>query len=68
MSKKYAVDGLHCNGCVNILRAELLGIEGVRDILVSEDFKSVEVLGFGFTDDEIGEGMKEAGFEMISVI
>lgn len=68
MSKKYAVDGLHCQGCVNILRAELLGIEGVRDISVSEDFKNLEVLGFGFTDDKIEQGVKEAGFEVLSVL
>lgn len=64
MEKKYEVSGLHCKGCVNILKDELSEIEGLKSAEVSQDFKILTVTG-DVPDERIKQGVIDAGYEFI---
>lgn len=65
MLKKYRVEGMSCNHCVNHVKNALLDVTGVEDVKVNLQEKSALVK----TADEIAfplleEAVKEAGYQL----
>jgi copper chaperone CopZ len=64
-TKTFGVRGLHCAGCATNVGNALLRIEGV--IKAEADFDTAQVwVRFDparVSDDDIGEGIRTAGFE-----
>jgi copper chaperone len=62
----YNVPEIHCDHCVAAINRELGQIEGVSDIQVDLNTKTVSVeLAPTVTDERIAEGLYEAGFDVV---
>jgi len=66
MSKRtYSVPEVHCEHCVAAVNRELGQIEGIGDIQVDLEAKTVTVEAEPTVSDErIAEGLYEAGFDV----
>lgn len=68
MEKKYEVSGLHCQGCVSIMRGELMDLEGISKVDVSDDFKVATISGEGIDDEKVKAAIEEAGYELVKAL
>jgi len=61
----YNVPEVHCDHCVAAINRELGQIDGVSDIQVDLEAKTVSVeVTQDVTDERIAEGLYEAGFDL----
>ncbi|MFW6076094.1 MAG: heavy-metal-associated domain-containing protein [Chloroflexota bacterium] len=65
--KTYRVPDVHCDHCVAAINRELRSIDGVQDVEVDLDQKVVSVkVDESVSDEQIIEGLDEAGFDVAS--
>lgn len=62
--KNYSVTGMTCGHCEMSVREEINEIPGVTGVTASHETGSVSVSGEGFTDDQVAEAVREAGYEI----
>lgn len=67
MTKRiYNVPEVHCDHCVAAINRELREIDGVHEIQVDLDAKTVTVeVEANVPDEQILEGLYEAGFDVV---
>ena len=63
-TRTYTVSGMTCEHCVRSVREEVGEIDGVSDIAVDLQTGRLTVSGGGFSDDEVGAAVREAGHEV----
>jgi len=65
VKQEFAVDGMHCGGCVKSVTGALSRLPGVRNVDVSLEKKSatVEYDGAAIEPAAIVAAIQEAGFE-----
>lgn len=65
--RQYSVPDVSCEHCVSAITGELTKIEGVRDVRVDLEAKTVTVdASESVPEDKIREGIDEAGFDIAS--
>ena len=65
VQKTFQVPGVSCQNCVRHVTDELVKIPGVHDVVVDLTAKTVTVdLDATVTDEQIREGIEEAGYEV----
>jgi copper chaperone CopZ len=64
--KLYQVTGMTCGHCVNSVQGEVGKVAGVRSVEVDLASGRVTVSGDGFTDEQIGAAVDEAGYGLAS--
>lgn len=65
MQKSYSVPEIHCDHCVAAINRELGQIEGIKEIEVDLDAKTVVVeLSEDVSDERIAGGLYDAGFDL----
>lgn len=65
--KTYSVPDVSCEHCVAAVNRELRKIDGVRDVLVDLDGKTVTVrMEDAVTDQQIIDGLDEAGYDVVT--
>lgn len=63
--KTYRVPDVHCDHCVAAINQELRAIDGVDDVDVDLDAKTVKVkMQEQVSDEQIIAGLDEAGFDV----
>lgn len=62
--RTYYVTGVHCNSCALNITDELETVSGVASIDVEVEAGRVTVRGDGFTDAQVAEAVRSAGYEM----
>jgi copper chaperone len=62
----YTVVGMSCEHCALSVRAEVGGIAGVERVDVDLDFGRVDVVGSGFSDEEVQAAVTSAGYRLAS--
>lgn len=63
--KTYKVPDVSCEHCVAAVNKELRQIEGVHDVIVDLNDKTVTVrMDDSVTDEQIIEGLDEAGYDV----
>ena len=62
--KTYTVAGMTCAHCVHAVSTEVGGVPGVTGVAVDLDSGRVTVDGSGFTDEQIGAAVVEAGYQL----
>lgn len=63
--KTYLVPDVHCDHCVAAINRELRAIDGVADVDVDLESKTVRVkMQETVSDDQIIAGLDEAGFDV----
>jgi copper chaperone CopZ len=65
MERVYQVEGMSCEHCVRAVSQEVGGIGGVDGVDVDLPAQTVTVTGTGFTDDEVGAAVDEAGYQLV---
>jgi copper chaperone len=60
----YTVHGMTCDHCVLSVTEEVSEIAGVEAVDVDLDTGRLVVAGNGFSDDDIGAAVAEAGYEV----
>ena len=66
MEKTYTVTGMACEHCVNAVRTEIGGLDGVDAVDVDLATGAVTVAGDAFTDESVAAAVDEAGYELAS--
>ena len=59
----YTVPAIHCAHCAMSIREEVGEVEGVRDVEVDLDARTVVVHGAGLDDAALRRAIGEAGYE-----
>lgn len=63
--KTYNVPDVNCEHCVTAVNQELRRIDGVHDVIVDLNDKTVTVkMDDAVTDEQIIEGLDEAGYDV----
>lgn len=62
MSTTLTIDGMNCEGCVDIITGALEDVDGVESVDADLDAKTVEVEGDADVDDLL-EAVEYAGYE-----
>ena len=63
--KIYQVEGMTCGHCVTAVTEEVEKVQGVSEVSVSLDEKTLKVVGDGYSDAEIVAAVEEAGYEVV---
>lgn len=63
--KNYTVKGMTCGHCEASVKEEIGEISGVTDVTASHETGAVTVSGENFTDEQVAEAVKEAGYELL---
>lgn len=63
--KNYTVKGMTCGHCEASVKEEIGEISGVTDVTASHETGAVTVSGENFTDEQVAEAVKEAGYELV---
>ncbi|MDA8025788.1 MAG: heavy-metal-associated domain-containing protein [Actinomycetota bacterium] len=63
--KIYQVEGMTCGHCVNAVTEEVEKVDGVNEVSVSLDEKTLRVMGEGYSDADIVAAVEEAGYEVV---
>jgi copper chaperone len=58
---KIEVHNIKCGGCMNSIKKSMLNIEGVEDVLFSEDKETVEIVGAANRDNVV-EALAKLGY------
>ena len=64
-TRTYSVPTVHCGHCVNAITGEVTRVEGVSDVTVDLDTKTVTVVGDA-DDAAVRAAIDEAGYEVAS--
>ena len=59
----YSVPAIHCGHCAMSIREEVSEVEGVENVDVDLDAKSVTIKGLELDDDALRAAIAEAGYE-----
>jgi len=59
----YSVPAIHCAHCATSIREEVSEVEGVEDVDVDLDAKSVTIKGLELDDAALRAAIVEAGYE-----
>ncbi|GIU94499.1 MAG: copper chaperone [Gaiellaceae bacterium] len=59
----YEVPGMHCAHCERAIREEITALEGVDEVEVDLERKTVVVRGAGLEDSALRAAIVEAGYE-----
>ena len=62
----YKVTGMTCEHCVRSVRAEVGALDGVESVRVDLASGRVTVTGAGFSDEQIGAAVDEAGYQLVN--
>lgn len=60
------VAGVTCGGCANRVTKALMAVEGVTEVVVSEDRNKVTVAGEGLTRPALVSAIQTAGYQVPS--
>ena len=63
-TKNFTVEGMHCQGCVNAVTAEVSGVDGVENIDVDLDSGRLSVTGADVDDAAVRAAVDEAGYQV----
>lgn len=63
--RRYSVDGMSCEHCVQAITAEVSGVAGVSTVEVDLAAKTVTVLGAVLDDEAIRAAIDEAGYAAV---
>ena len=64
-AKIYQVEGMTCGHCVNAVTEEVEKVQGVSEVSVSLDEKTLKVVGDGYSDADSVAAVEEAGYEVV---
>lgn len=59
----YTVPSIHCAHCGMSIREEVSEIEGVDEVHVDLDTKTVVITGEALSDEELRAAIRDAGYE-----
>ncbi len=65
--KTYAVTGMTCGHCVSSVSREVGAVDGVESVAVDLASGRVTVTGAGYSDEQIGAAVDEAGYQLATV-
>ena len=65
-TRTYTVTGMTCAHCVASVSEEVAEVAGVEAVDVDLASGRLDVTGATFSDDEIAEAVREAGYEVAS--
>ena len=63
-TKKFTVEGMHCQGCVNAVTAEVSVVDGVENVDVDLDSGRLSVTGADVDDAAVRAAVDEAGYQV----
>jgi len=64
-TRAYVVDGMTCGHCVNAVTGEVTKLDGVTDVAVDLEAKTVTVSGEPIDDNAVREAIDEAGYAVV---
>ncbi|HXR41380.1 MAG TPA: cation transporter [Acidothermaceae bacterium] len=64
-TRTYVVDGMTCGHCVNAVTGEVTKLDGVTDVAVDLEAKTVTVSGEPIDDNAVREAIDEAGYAVV---
>ena len=64
-TRAYVVDGMTCGHCVNAVTGEVTKLDGVTDVAVDLEAKTVTVSGEPIDDNAVREAIDEAGYTVV---
>jgi copper ion binding protein len=64
-TRTYVVDGMTCGHCVNAVTGEVTKLDGVTDVAVDLEAKTVTVSGEPIDDTAVREAIDEAGYTVV---
>jgi copper chaperone CopZ len=64
-TRTYVVDGMTCGHCVNAVTGEVTKLDGVTDVAVDLEAKTVTVSGEPIDDIAVREAIDEAGYTVV---
>jgi len=67
MTRTYLVPGISCGHCKTAIEAEVTKLDGVADVEVSVDNKTVIVAG-DVAETAVRAAIDEAGYEVVGVV
>ncbi len=62
--RTYTVTGMTCDHCVASVNEEVAEVSGVESVDVDLSTGRMAVAGSGFSDDDVAEAVREAGYEV----
>jgi copper chaperone CopZ len=62
--RSYVVSGMTCGHCVQAVSAEVATVPGVESVDVDLKSGRLVVTGDGFTDEQIGSAVDDAGYRL----
>lgn len=67
MKRKFNIEGMSCNHCVNHVKNALMEFENVKDVNVSLEEKSAIVEGENLDDTKMKAEVEDWGYKVISI-
>jgi copper ion binding protein len=64
-TRTYVVDGMTCGHCVKAVTGEVTKLDGVTDVAVDLEAKTVTVSGEPIDDTAVREAIDEAGYTVV---
>ena len=64
-TRNYIVEGMTCGHCEMSVKEEISEIEGVTDVVADHATGAVAVTGENFSDEQVAEAIKEAGYTLV---
>ena len=64
-TRTYSVDGMTCGHCVNAVTGEVTKLDGVTDVAVDLEAKTVTVSGEPIDDTAVRGAIDEAGYAVV---
>ena len=64
MKTIFYADGIACNKCVQIIKAELLGMEGVKNVNITLEDGKIEIEQENQKIDEMKRAIQNLGYEV----
>jgi len=67
MKMNLKVEGMSCQHCVMAVSKALFALDGVENVQIQLESKSVEVTGAGLSEEAIRNAIDEAGYDVVEV-
>ena len=64
--RRYAVEGMSCQHCIDAITSEVTKVPGVTSVAVELAERTVTVTGDGIDDAGVRAAIDEAGYEVVS--
>lgn len=64
--RRYTVEGMSCQHCIDAITSEVTKVPGVTDVAVDLGARTVTVTGDGVDDAGVRAAIDEAGYEVVS--